>query len=94
MLLNRNYLFRFRFRLWKSFGSGSDFRKVSVPNPVPAPDPGHTYVAEFKKKVVQNLAFLLLMLEIEAALLPRKLSHVLCSLSQVLCPLLTNDKQF
>ncbi len=46
-LWNRNYFLRFRFRLlksygsgsdfWKSYGSGSYFWKVTVPVPVPAP---------------------------------------------------------
>jgi hypothetical protein len=55
VLWNRNYFLRFRFRLLKSYGSGSDFRKsygsgsgsyfrnvtvpVLVPVPVPVPAP-------------------------------------------------------
>jgi hypothetical protein len=34
-LWNRNYFLRFRFRLLKSYGSGSNFGKVMVPVPVP-----------------------------------------------------------
>ncbi len=47
VLWNRNYFLRFRFRLlksygsgsdfWKSYGSGSYFWKVTVPVPVPVP---------------------------------------------------------
>ncbi len=35
--LNYFSMFRIRFRLLKSYDSGSDFRKVLVPVPVPAP---------------------------------------------------------
>jgi hypothetical protein len=35
VLWNRNYFLRSRFRLLKSYGSGSDFEKVMVPVPVP-----------------------------------------------------------
>ncbi len=35
VLWNRNYLLRFRFWLFKSYGSGSDFWKVLVSVPVP-----------------------------------------------------------
>jgi hypothetical protein len=36
-LWNRNYFLRFRFQVLKSYGSGSNFRKVMVLVPVPVP---------------------------------------------------------
>jgi hypothetical protein len=47
--------FRFRFQFVKSYGSGSDFRQVTVPVPVPYFDPKKQF---FKKKLGKNLAFL------------------------------------
>jgi hypothetical protein len=42
VLWNRNYFLRFRFRLLKSYGSGSTRQKVTVPTvPVPVPVPQH-----------------------------------------------------
>ncbi len=53
VLWNRNYFIRFRFRLLKSYGSGSDFWKVAVPvRQVPVPVSQHwrhryTFSCEF-----------------------------------------------
>ncbi len=66
VLWNRNYFLRFgfRFRLLKSYGSGSDFRKsygsgsyfrkVTVPVPVPAPYLDHKKQI-FQKTFVENI---------------------------------------
>jgi hypothetical protein len=72
VLWNRNYFLRFRFRLLKSFGSGSIsdfpksygsssgsyFRKVTVPVPVPAPYLDHKKQKKKKKNFGKYFAFL------------------------------------
>ncbi len=50
-LWNHNYYLRFRFRLLKSYGSGSYFWKVTVTVPVPAPYLDH------KKQIFQTKIF-------------------------------------
>jgi hypothetical protein len=58
MLWNRNYILRLRFRLLKSYGFGSDLRKVKVPVPifdVMVPLPAlHVYLDH--KNLIKNLA--------------------------------------
>ncbi len=51
-LWNRNYFLRFRFRLLKSYGTVSNFWKVLVPVPVPAP--------YLPKKILENFCVFLL----------------------------------
>ncbi len=61
VLWNHNYFLRFRFRLLKSYcsGSGSDFWQVKVPVPAPVPVP-YVYHKNhsFKKNCWKNLTFL------------------------------------
>jgi hypothetical protein len=60
-LWNRNYFLRFRFRLLKSYGSGSGsyFRKVTVPVPVSAPHLDLKKQIFSKKMLGHFFAFLL-----------------------------------
>ncbi len=78
MLWNRNDLLRFRFLLWKSFGSDSGFGSGSGfgsdsdcgSGSVPVSEPDFFYLFFNNKKVLPNLASSML----EAELFPRKLA--------------------